>query len=152
MTAAWTTVPITSRCNQPLPGTIKLPRGSSFPPAKVLVRRNGVLKLLDAAIREDDGEGACLDGTLVSVFGGEDATVEYRAPTTVELYRHQPRLIIQSIVGFVTFIGAVIAGYAGFLDATAPTASKFANQTACVAFLIALVQAGYDLWKSLFEE
>jgi hypothetical protein len=152
MTATWQSVGITVGCSTtPAKGTIKLPRGRTVPADKLLVRRtpDGSPVLLDARLREDGGKGACLEPSRLAALGSEDALIDYRKPTTFELYRYQPRVIFKSFVAVLTFVGALIAGYSGFLATADPKTNLFDVQTAAIVLVIAFVEAASDLWTAL---
>lgn len=154
MTApAWQDVAITPTCSTPPDkGTIKLPNDRVIPSDKVLVRKkgaSGTAMLLNARLREDGGLGACLEASTVKKLGQENATVEYRAPSTWELYRYQPALIWKSIIALLSFVAALIAGWSAFIATKDPTTNEFDVMTATLVLAIACVTAVYELYKGL---
>ena len=143
------TVAITSRCGCATSGTFLLPRGNAQLSSILVTTSGGKRRLFNGGIRNEEGTAACVPASAAGDLGGEGAEVTFRPARAVDVIRYRPSTLANVIVTVLTFVGAVVTAYEGFIKAHSDTSDPLAAQFALLLFLVVLVTALWPLWKAV---
>jgi hypothetical protein len=126
----------------PADDTILLPRQTTRPDGhRLLVEGNSKSKLMKAGSRSDDGTAACVSGATLIVLGGEGGEVSYKGVGFVGVLTRDRSMLVEFLILILTAVGTLITAWLTYIKNEADSAGDFANNTAMVALVIAVVLA-----------
>jgi hypothetical protein len=137
-------VAITGNCNAPEEGLLQMPSTMAVNYRQMVVMpRSGRARLLTAGVRADDGDAACVTGTMLSALGGEAATITYRRATFRDVLWLKDNAALQLIIAILSAALAILTAYVAWdkaVNAT-PRLAAIPYVIAAILFVLAAIVA-----------
>lgn len=142
-------IKITSACNDhPADGVILFPKSGDQPSGRVVVTIKGKNRVLTAGRRSDNGQGACVSGSLLANAGGGIPEINWRQAHLIDVYRYDKKKLWGMLVATLTVAASIALAVIAFTVNSSST-NAATKGTAILVLVLTLANVILTFIKSL---
>ena len=142
-------IAITSACDgHPSDGVILFPNSGDQPSGRVVVTIRGKNRVLTAGRRSDNGQGACVSGSLLASAGGGTPEIDWRGARLADIYRYDMKKLWGLLVATLAVAASIALAVIAFTVNSSST-NAATKGTAILVLVLTLANVILTFIKSL---